>query len=50
MINWMYFPQNRMIEPHLVKLISAFTAVQDIIDSEIHQGSDKVCIFLSPCM
>lgn len=30
MINWMYFPQNKIIETHLESLISVFREKQDV--------------------
>ena len=42
MINWMYFPQNKIIETHLESLISVFREKQDEIDSETHQGTDNL--------
>ena len=39
MINWMYFPQNRQIEPHLSLIVDAFVKMQEQIDSE---GSPNV--------
>lgn len=42
MINWMFFPQNKIIETHLESLISVFREKQDEIDSETHQGTDNL--------
>ena len=42
MINWMYFPQNRKIEPHLLKVIDVFEEKKKEIDSDIHQGDDNL--------
>lgn len=33
MINWMYFPENKKIEPHLEKIVDIFTLNNTAIDS-----------------
>lgn len=33
MINWMYFPENKKIEPHLEKIVDIFTLNSTAIDS-----------------
>ncbi len=53
MINWMYFPQNRQVEPHLVEIIEVFSKVESSIDSEVYSGdqnlkSDTVLEIVSP--
>ena len=44
MINWIYFPQNRIIETHLQKIIKVFENNQEIIASEqtMNLKSDEV--------
>ena len=42
MINWMYFPQNRRIEPHLLEVIQVFEDEKNEIDSDTHQGEDNL--------
>lgn len=36
MINWMYFPQNKEIEPHLKNVVDVFKQNQNSIDSYAH--------------
>ena len=42
MVNWMYFPQNKKIEPHLLQVIDVFKEKQQEIDSDNHQGDDNL--------
>ncbi len=42
MINWMYFPQNKKIEPHLLQIIEVFQEKQIEIDSDTHKGESNL--------
>lgn len=53
MINWMYFPQNKAIEPHLSQIIKVFSDVSPRIDSEKYVDdqnlkSDEVLSIVAP--
>lgn len=53
MIQWMYYPKNQMIVPHLMSIIDAFKEVENLIDSEIYTGeetlkSDAVLSIVAP--
>ena len=48
MINWMYFPQNKEIEPHLKNIVNVFKQNQQCVDSYIHHlESDDVLSCMS---
>ena len=42
MINYMYFPQNKKIAPHLVEIINVFKQSQEKFDSETHKGTENL--------
>lgn len=48
MINWMYFPQNKKMEKHLLDIVDVFSSYQSIIDSTRHnKKSDDVLSIIS---